>query len=343
MARSDAKESEPPPKARKSSSTLVVQGLAASGSPPDWATITVDLACPRCGYNLRMLTVARCPECGLHFSWEELVRAAEDVKNRTWTFDCQWPNRPFGTFFQTIACCLLPWKIWTRLPLSATPRVGPLLLMIPATVLLVLLLSAATDLAWHEYLKLFYAKFRGQRAGFPWSWTVYDPLRHTAILMLLFVPLWLAIQVFQQTIARYRIRQIHILRILVFTWISVVLWPLIIEFGLNVGTMPYMWWSQWHFPSIVFSVADMIPSVVLAISFGLALSTYLKVRGGWLWAVVIITLATALVTALGVALSVLWYDSFLNPYWDAIEEWTPLIRFVLTTVESAFHWLHGLS
>ena len=81
----------------------------------------------------------------------------------------------------------------------------------------------------------------------------------------------------------------------------------------------------------------------LVISFGLALSTYLKVRGGWLWAVVIITLATALVTALGVALSVFWYDSFLNPYWDAIEEWTPLIRFVLTTVESAFHWLHGLS
>lgn len=33
----------------------------------DAATITSDLLCPTCGYNLRGLTQARCPECGVEF------------------------------------------------------------------------------------------------------------------------------------------------------------------------------------------------------------------------------------------------------------------------------------
>ncbi len=308
----------------------------ATTDVPDWAEVTVDLLCPRCGYDLRMLTIARCPECGLHFSWEELFREAENAQAGSWTFECQWRSRPLRTFFQTVWCCLLPWKIWPRLPLSVTPRVGPLLLMIPATVLLIVLTSAAVDLAWHEHIKLFYAKFRGQRnfAGFPWSWTAYEPLRQLATPMMLCVPLWLAVQVFRQTIARYRIRQTHILRILVFTWIGVVLWRSLIEVGLTVGTIPYMWWSQQQFPRIVFSIADMVPSIVLVTSIGFALSTYLKVRGGWLWAFVIMLFAAALVTIPGVALSVLWYESFGNPFWDAIAEWVPLVRHVSSAAES---------
>ena len=72
------------------------------------------------------------------------------------------------------------------------------------------------DLAWHEYIKLFSATFRGQRsfAGFrfQWFWRLYVPLRQLTTPLLLCLPLWLAIQVFRQTIARYRIRQVLFLR-----------------------------------------------------------------------------------------------------------------------------------
>jgi hypothetical protein len=31
-----------------------------------------DLPCPKCGYNLRGLTIPRCPECGFAFGWQDL-------------------------------------------------------------------------------------------------------------------------------------------------------------------------------------------------------------------------------------------------------------------------------
>ncbi len=32
-----------------------------------------DLHCPECEYNLRMLHMPRCPECGLIFRWQALL------------------------------------------------------------------------------------------------------------------------------------------------------------------------------------------------------------------------------------------------------------------------------
>ena len=157
---------------------------------------------------------------------------------------------------------------------------------------------------------------------------------------MLCVPLWIAVQVFRQTIARYRIRHGHILRIFVFTWIGVVVWRSLAETVLTMGTMPYSWWYQWQFPSIVFSVADMIPSIVLVISFGLALSTYLKVRGGWLWALLVLIFAAFFVALPGIVLSVFYYDAFSNPYWEPIIKWFPPARLLPDAVEYAFLWLH---
>ncbi|MBN1491552.1 MAG: hypothetical protein JXA69_16690 [Phycisphaerae bacterium] len=41
--------------------------IGASGVP-------YDVRCPQCRYNLRGLTVPRCPECGLTFAWDDLER-----------------------------------------------------------------------------------------------------------------------------------------------------------------------------------------------------------------------------------------------------------------------------
>ncbi|MCH9034146.1 MAG: hypothetical protein IID42_06530 [Planctomycetes bacterium] len=309
-------------------------------APPDWAAVNLDLGCPRCGYNLRMLTVARCPECGLRFSWPEVLQAAEDERTGGWTFEYRWRSRPVRAFFQTIWLCLLPWRPWTRIPLSATPRVGPLLLLVPATALLLVLVSVATEFAWQAYIKLWYAKARGISTGFFWSWTPHEPLGKLATPLLLCLPLWLAVQVFRQTIVRYRIRQAHILRILVFTWMAVVAWPALCEVVLTFAVMPYRWWFRTHLPSAVSSVSAMIPSFVLVTSLGFAFSAYLRVRGGWLWALVVLTLAAFFVTMPGVLISVYYYQSFSNPYWEPIVGWFPPTRLLPDVVEYAFLWLH---
>ncbi len=41
---------------------------------PVASRIDFDVPCPKCEYNLRGLTVPRCPECGEEFDWEEITR-----------------------------------------------------------------------------------------------------------------------------------------------------------------------------------------------------------------------------------------------------------------------------
>jgi hypothetical protein len=92
----------------------------------------------------------------------------------------------------------------------------------------------------------------------------------------------------------------------------------------------------------VFTAAGMIPSVMLLTSIGFAFSTYLRVRGGWLWAVAVLALAALFVAVPGLLLSVFYYDAFSNAYWDAIAEWFPNIRLFSSATEHAFLRLHGL-
>ena len=217
-------------------------------------------------------------------------------------------------------------------------------MLISATALLFLVVSAAVDLAWHEYIKLFYATFRGQRsfAGFEWYWPLGEHLRQLGTLLLLGLPLWLAVQVFRQTIARYRIRKAHILRVFVFAWTTVVVSSGLIEAVLTIGTMPYMWWSQRRFPEFVFTAAGMMPSVMLLTSIGFAFSVYLRVRGGWPWAAVVLALTAFFIAATGLVLSVFYYEVFSNSYWDAIAEWFPNICLLSSATDRAFLWLHRL-
>jgi len=39
----------------------------------DWSTVTTDVVCPLCEYNLRGLSENRCPECGYVFDWNEVL------------------------------------------------------------------------------------------------------------------------------------------------------------------------------------------------------------------------------------------------------------------------------
>lgn len=46
--------------------------MATNEPQPPTSGIDEDIPCPKCQYNLRGLTVPRCPECGFHFEWKDL-------------------------------------------------------------------------------------------------------------------------------------------------------------------------------------------------------------------------------------------------------------------------------
>jgi hypothetical protein len=48
---------------------------SSTAIPSEPRTVSQDIACPMCGYNLRGLVEPRCPECGYPFDWQELIDA----------------------------------------------------------------------------------------------------------------------------------------------------------------------------------------------------------------------------------------------------------------------------
>lgn len=312
---------------------------------PDWENAPLNLPCPRCGYNLRMLTLARCPECGLMFRWQEILDESNSRSKTNGFFEFEWRRRPIGAFFYTLAQTLMPWLLWRRMPLAATPRIGPLLAMIPPTLLLLLILSTFVDLAWHEYIKLEASRFRGQQdfSGFLF-WNRWYPLRYIrSVLTPLFglVAAWLSVQVFRQTIARYRIRQDQILRIFVLTWIAIVVAKGASEWVCTFATMPYLWFWRRVFPSTVWQMINAIPTLVLVVSLGFAFRNYLRIRDGWFWAGLIVAMTVALLLFVETILSLAYFDSFANPFWDAVSEWFPPVRDAPMLVDRWLKWLHG--
>jgi hypothetical protein len=70
---------------------LMTSSASDNTSPPDWERIDEEIYCPLCNYNLRGLTVARCPEFRHGRNATMLaVCAALAIENCT-SFG-RWPN-----------------------------------------------------------------------------------------------------------------------------------------------------------------------------------------------------------------------------------------------------------
>ncbi len=94
---------------------------------PDWAQLPFDLHCARCGYNLRLLTQPRCPECGLEFDWRAVLVARLDPS--TFLFEHQWRKCPVRSWLLTVWRALRPWRFWRLVSIHQEVRFAPLLVM----------------------------------------------------------------------------------------------------------------------------------------------------------------------------------------------------------------------
>jgi hypothetical protein len=98
---------------------------ALTDAPPDWPTLSTDLTCPLCGYNLRGLADPRCPECGFAFRWGELLDAKRD--RHPWLFE-HGRGRNVRTFLATYVRTPLPRRFWRSVTPANPVHLGRLLL-----------------------------------------------------------------------------------------------------------------------------------------------------------------------------------------------------------------------
>jgi hypothetical protein len=251
---------------------------------PDWDTLAVELHCPRCGYDLRRLPQPRCPECGLQFRWAELIAATQE-RLQSPLFEQQWRHRPVRSFFGTIGRAMLPWLLWRQTRLVVEPRVGPLLLLVLPALLLHVAVCLSARFASDAFVAWWIARRFGRAFRVP---TFFDPpgdyvaaLLGTLVLVAL---TWAVLQVFQQTINRYRIRWRHFVRILALAGTSYLMWqaaavallclrnPVAHVFGAAL-------WYAHRGP--VDWLDFLLPVSALALTVSTGMSRYLQVRGGW--------------------------------------------------------------
>jgi len=197
-----------------------------AGLPDDWV-LDRDLPCPKCRYNLRMLSTPRCPECGTVFRWQELLQITcprcdkwlADVDNDECPrcrLTLDWPRllekadteqlrqfeytaRPVAAAVKVWCTSLSPRRFWKNIRIESPParrRLRWLLASAVAACLLGLTLAA-------------FANRRVVAAG-ALDWGASWAIAGLALVLPLFTAL--ALPLFIPTLARFRIRRDQLLR-----------------------------------------------------------------------------------------------------------------------------------
>lgn len=207
---------------------------------PDWASFRGEIECPLCGYNLRGLKEARCPECGGAFEWRDLL----DPKRRHHAYLFEYhPGANVWSFLRTMIAGVNPLRFWRSvhpvLPIRMGRLRGYLFL-----VFLVMLASFAFGLVAIELSRSGWlwrapgARFTGS-AIMPWTWTpndlriVLEVNSHLLNVLVWFAATFGAMLVFQGSMRRKRIRAGHLFRCMVYSS-DVFVWLAIALFGLDL-------------------------------------------------------------------------------------------------------------
>jgi hypothetical protein len=181
----------------------------AVDAAPDWTTISEQIECPLCGYNLRGIAEPRCPECGYKFTWRELL----SPENRAHSpfFEHQ-AHRRWRAFWRTAIAGIFPGRFWR----DATPAQPGF----PGRLFVYFLASALVAIAGEAAL----LTYVGWRVWMGWGFTLNAFMKVGGI----FIPcamvtvLWpLAayggLSVFQISMFRAKIHQIHVARCVIYS------------------------------------------------------------------------------------------------------------------------------
>ena len=180
---------------------------------------TPDLLCPRCDYDLRGAPVARCPECGLPFRWDEVVELRSDF------FEYCLPRRRLPGVAYTWWRAMHAFTFWRWVQLTWPVRSGPLVTYGVLLALLTTILQGFVNSSLH------FATLRWTHDG-GHSLATYAPMllpfytREAGSSLLPPLIACVLLCLLRGTAARYRISTGHLFRVGVYSASAMLLLPL---------------------------------------------------------------------------------------------------------------------
>lgn len=200
--------------------TTAPEAPAATPPPtPNWDTISHDVTCPLCGYNLRGLTDPRCPECGSRFNWPDVIDPHKGL--HPYLFE-HHPERNLRAFAQTLVGTLRPARFWSSLsptqPLR--PRRMRLYWLLTALIAILALGGEAARTVLETWMDVRYRlTLFSVTLGNWWR----EPLVYLTFNLLFFWLAWpwlmlLSLQVFRVSMRRAKVRTDHVLRCVVYSF-----------------------------------------------------------------------------------------------------------------------------
>ena len=229
------------------STDQTAQPTLPAGLPDDWR-LDRDVACPKCGYNLRMMRAPRCPECGADHRWQELLeiscprcahaltgvndavcpRCGLELKwaallddSAIHSHNFEYDSDPLRSAVRTGFRSLFPRRMWRHFALETEPRLKrllPLRRIALGVAVTAILFPVVPVISWYFS--------SGNVTGWPLHWVVdrlvgeiallcgliLAPIAATAVLLPRFTP----------TLSSFQIRREQLLRVFTygrFAWL----------------------------------------------------------------------------------------------------------------------------
>lgn len=292
--------------------------MGIGSSVADRAVVDENVDCPRCGYDLRLLTVPRCPECGLPFAWEQIVASAR-LRHATPLFEYHWRTRPFRSLLGTAARTLYPPALWRCVPIMLAPRPAPLLVL----AFVVGLGTAVVDgvvgyWVFYYFNRLVPTSMVPRVAG------------ELAVLAGLGLLIWLGLLLFWNTRSRGGLHGAHLLRVIVLAWTGFVMWRWLVLTAFEISATGYhyltrqmLYLTWWPLVRWTPHLAEGGAIAVLVWSLSLGLRRYVGAAAAVCLAGLTTVLAATVLAVSMVGIGVYVYDSLDNPWTRFLQEARP--------------------
>jgi len=201
----------------------------------DWSTVSEEILCPLCDYNLRGLIQPRCPECGSHYLWDDLLDPRR--RKHPYLFE-HHPEMNWNSFWRTAKGGLRPINFWRSLhPVQPSNRWRLVLytLIVWISVYLLLTLGGFVSGVVGHYRQITYywpgyaTKLDTLDGAFRRTITAYPtflagPYRLPTFLILGWpVATLMTLMIFRASMRRAKARTIHVARCVVYS-ADAILW-----------------------------------------------------------------------------------------------------------------------
>lgn len=228
--------------------------ILAEQSAPDWGSVSEQIRCPMCEYDLRGLTEPRCPECGFVFRWDEILDRTR--RRHEYLFE-HHPEKNFRSFLRTLVGGLFPWSFWRSLHPTQRPDLRRLwryrsiimgLSWLPFLALMVSSVAAMSKARRPILMGVSFAGIIGDLfKGKPnYVTVIIQPLVRTSqgsfVVLMTFLLLMLPtlfgipLSIFQSTMRQAKIEGHHVQRCIVYSY-DVVVWPALLIMALTLTMM----------------------------------------------------------------------------------------------------------